>query len=175
MRPLVILPMVLANSWVLALAQAPSTTNPCPNPTNYAWPGQALILITTISGFMYNAYREKAKHKQAMELSARQRAWDLEDRARAREDLHTRLQDNTDLTAGAAVAAHTAATIAQVAADTIDAKVEQLSRKFEDDLSSRLSTGRIAARVDRTTQETKEIVESLVPEEKESNDGRGDT
>lgn len=38
--------------------------------------GQALILITTISGFAYTLYRE-----------SRQRRWDLEDRARARKDL----------------------------------------------------------------------------------------
>jgi hypothetical protein len=70
MRPICIVPMVLANAVGVVQAQADGAE---------AIPGtmigQIIIFLTTVAGFLFNIYREN-----------RNRRWDLEDRARAREE-----------------------------------------------------------------------------------------
>ena len=70
MRPICVLPMVLANAVGVVQAQSDH---------DYAIPGtmigQVIIFLTTVAGFVFTIYREN-----------RNRRWDLEDRARAREE-----------------------------------------------------------------------------------------
>jgi hypothetical protein len=70
MKPLCIAPLVAANFVGLVQAQGEGAE---------ALPGtmigQIIIFLTTVAGFLFNVYREN-----------RNRRWDLEDRARAREE-----------------------------------------------------------------------------------------
>jgi hypothetical protein len=72
MRPVCILPLVMANAVGVVQAQAEGGIAESLPGTLV---GQIIIFLTTVAGFLFNVYREN-----------RNRRWDLEDRARAREE-----------------------------------------------------------------------------------------